>query len=258
MKKILWLMVVLAGCATTPGTQTTAQVPVSEQPTVGDAAARAKVHTDLGMLYFQAGNMAVALQEGRIALASDANYAPAYNLLGLVHMYLGEAAAARQNLERAQRLAPGDPEINNNYGWFLCTQGQEKRGIELLLNAVKNPLYQTPTRPYTNAGLCALRLKDDKAAEDYFRKAAGADPNNAQAFYQLADINFRRGDYYRAKQFVSEVHRVTEPNAESLWLALRIERKLGDRQAEASYAAQLRRKFAGSPEHQALMQGRYE
>ena len=49
-----------------------------------------------------------------------------------------------------------------------------------------------------------------------------------------------------------------EPNAESLWLGVRIERKIGDRQAEASYSSQLRRKFAGTPEHQALLQGKYE
>ena len=49
-----------------------------------------------------------------------------------------------------------------------------------------------------------------------------------------------------------------EPNAESLWLALRIERKLGNREAEAGYASQLRRRFKDSAEYKSLLQGQYE
>jgi hypothetical protein len=54
---------------------------------------------------------------------------------------------------------------------------------------------------------------------------------------------------------LAELHRQIEPNAESLWLGVRIERKIGDRQAENGHASQLRRKFAGTPEHQALLAG---
>ena len=49
-----------------------------------------------------------------------------------------------------------------------------------------------------------------------------------------------------------------EPTAEVIWLALRIERKLGNRDTEARYASQLRRRFVGSPEHRLLTQGQYD
>ncbi len=253
------LAVVLAGCAGgRPAPQKDAEVPVSQQASVGNAQGRAKTHTELGTLYYQAGNMQIALQEARIALASDSNYAPAYNLLGLIHMYLGETPQAQENFERASRLAPGDPEIANNYGWFLCQNGREHDALQFFMSAASNPLYKTPTKPYTNAGLCALRLKDEKGAEGYFQRAAQADASNAQAIFNLAEILYRRGDYSTARKYVAEVMRLNQPNAESLWLALRIERKLGDRSAEASYASQLRRGFAGTPQHQALMQGKFE
>lgn len=248
----------VAGCAGNPAQQSVSELPVSEQTATGDVQSRAKAHAELGRAYFQAGNMGVALQEARVAVESDPNYAPAYNLMGLIHMFLQENGPARANFEKAASLAPGDPEIANNYGWFLCQNGHEREAIQHFLAAVKNPLYKTPTRPYTNAGLCSLRLKDDKTAEEYFQRAAMADGSNAQAVFHLADIAFRRGDYYNARKHIAEVHRITEPNAESLWLALRVERKLGDRQAEAGFSSQLRRKFAGSPQHQALMQGKYE
>jgi type IV pilus assembly protein PilF len=43
-----------------------------------------------------------------------------------------------------------------------------------------------------------------------------------------------------------------------LWLALRVERKLGQRLAEAKLASQLRRRFPGSRETQALQRGDYD
>ena len=48
------------------------------------------------------------------------------------------------------------------------------------------------------------------------------------------------GQLQQAKELVSRYNRMLpDPTAESLWLAIRIERKLGDRQAEASLATQL-------------------
>jgi type IV pilus assembly protein PilF len=51
---------------------------------------------------------------------------------------------------------------------------------------------------------------------------------------------------------------VPEPTAESLWLGIRIERRLGDRQAETTLANQLRRRYAGSSEYKLLQRGEYD
>ena len=255
----LGAMVLLAGCtATGSGSDQGAQQAASTQTAVSDQQARAKVHTELGSLYLLDGRSAIALEEARIAIAADANYAPAYNLLGLTHMGLNEMKQAEENFQKALRLAPGDPEISNNYGWFLCQTGREQQAIGYFMAAANNPLYTTPTKPYTNAGLCYLRIKDDKAAEENFRRAATVDGSNAQAIYHLSNLVYKQGDFASARKYLGEVHRLMDPNAESLWLGVRIERKLGDRQAEAGYASQLRRRFSGTPQHQALMQGNYE
>ena len=231
---------------------------MSQQPAVGDAQTRAKAHTDLGMLYYQGAQIGVALEEAHSAISADPGYAPAYNLQGLIHMYLQEVQLADGAFQHALSLAPNDPETNNNYGWFLCTNGREKEGIPHFLTAVKNPLYATPTKPYTNAGLCLLRLHADGEAEEYFKKAVTADRGNAQALYHLANLSYKRGDLRDARRYIGAVHDLTEPTAESLWLALRIERKLGDRQTEARYASQLRRNFSGTKEAEALTEGRFE
>ena len=248
-----WL---LAGCA---GVAPHAvEEPVSQQLTTSDASQRAKVHTELGSLYLVRGNLGVALEEARTALSADANYAPAHNLMGLVHMQLQEVSLAEASFGNALRLAPADPEINNSFGWFLCQTDREQRSLQYFQTAIKSPLYATPTMTYANAGICSLRLKDDQGAEGYFLNALRADNRNDRAIYFLADIAYRQGRLAVARQRLTELHKLVEPTSDTLWLAVRVERKLGDREAEARFSSQLRRRFPGTPEVQRLMQGQYE
>jgi type IV pilus assembly protein PilF len=252
----LLLLALIAPASAQNATQATSEIQGSGG--VGDPRTRAKLHTELGSMYFQDGNMAVALEELKIAIAIDPSYAPAYNVRGLVRLYLREMQPAEEDFKQALRLAENDPEINNNYGWFLCQTAREKDSVAYFLRAIKNPLYQTPDRAYLNAGRCSQRAGDTEAAEDFFLKALRFSPDNPQALLQLASINYKRGNFELAKKQLSDVVRKVEPNAELLWLALRIERRLGDRAAEAGYISQLRRKFSGSPEYQELLKGNFE
>lgn len=252
-------LIFLSGCAVgNGGFERSAEQPVSQQTATSDTRQRAKVHTELGALYMQRGNLGVALEEARAALSADASYGPAYNLMGLVYMQLHEDRDAEKSFEQALALAPNDAETNNSFGWFLCQTGREQRSMQYFHAAIKSPLYATPSMPFTNAGICSLRLKDDKAAEDYLNKALRLDGNNERALFFLADISYRHDRAAAARQYLSELHKLTEPGPESLWLAVRIEHKLGDRESEARFATQLRRKFPGTPELQKLMQGQYE
>ncbi|HRP95296.1 MAG TPA: type IV pilus biogenesis/stability protein PilW [Rhodocyclaceae bacterium] len=259
----LWLGVALlgSGCATLPATQgvtPAAQRPLLDTPPANEAQARARINTELGTAYFEVGRFDVALDEARTALRHDPEYAPAFHLMGLVYMFVEDTAAARENFLRALRIAPNDPDFNNSYGWFLCTQGEELDGLQRLALAARNPYYRHPTRPYTNAGLCHLRLGDDEAAAEQFRRALALDGVNAQALYHLAAIAYRHGDYRAAREHLVKLHQQREPTAESAWLGLRTERRLGNREAEASYAAQLRGRFNDSGEHRQMIQGNFE
>lgn len=247
-------LLLLAGCATQGGggvsTESNIQRPVSELPATNERQAGAKIHVDLGTAYFKAGRFGVALDEARVAQAFDPAYAPVYHLFGQIYMYLDDKLAARENLERAANLAPGDPEINNTYGWFLCASGEEQAGIERLVRVVRNPYYRTPTRPYTNAGLCYLRLKDDQAAERQFLLAVQTDPSNTLALYHLASLAYQRGAYDVANGYLQNLQQQAVPTAESLLLGARIARKLGNQENEASFATQLRSRFPTSKEYE--------
>jgi type IV pilus assembly protein PilF len=256
---VLLVVPVLASCNSNPAsTSDTMQGPVSQQVAVGDARQRAKAHTELGMRYLNDNRLNVALDEARVAIQSDSSYPLGYNLLGLVQMYLKEDRAAEENLLHALRLAPTDADINNNVGWFLCQTGRQQQSIQYFVAASHSPLYPTPSKPLTNAGICSLGFKDDKGAEDFLLKALRADSANLDAKFLLADICFRGGRLIEAKRWLEELHKSTEPTVETSWLGLRVERKLGDREAEGRYASQIRRKFKGSREYQLLMQGEFE
>lgn len=258
---VLAVALALGGCAGAPGLPSGAATisrPMSDISPATPADARARVHVELGMAYFEVGRYDVALDEAKIALGDSPSYAPAYHLLGLAYMYVEEHGAARENFERALREAPGDPDFNNSYGWYLCSQGQEREGLERLALAARNPYYRYQTRPLTNAGLCHLRLGEESAAEAQFQRAVQADPENAQALYLLADIAYRGGRYEQARSQLIRLHQAHGPSAASAWLGLRTERRLGNGDAEQSYASQLRSRFAESKETQLLNQGVFE
>jgi type IV pilus assembly protein PilF len=224
----------------------------------GEPRNRARAHTELASIYYERGSMGIALDELRQATVADASYAPAHGLYGLVYMGLRENAQAEESFERALRLAPNDPDINHNYGWFLCQIGREKDAVRHFVQAVKNPLYAAPWRSYSAAGVCSLRLNNTKEAEDFFQRALKLDPDEPASLLKLAEIRYRQGKVEEARKLLARHNKLAAPTAESLWLALRIERRLGERVAEQSYANQLRRRFPGSPEYQSLQRGKYD
>lgn len=250
--KRLFFLALFAACAQNPSEQ-----PGGDTQKTG-AAARAKIHTELGATYFDRGQYAIALEELNEAIKNDPGYGPAYNMSGLVYMELKEDSQAEQNFQHALRLDNGDSEGHNNYGLFLCSRGRAAEGIGHFQTALKNPLYSTPAKAHANAGVCLRKVDDDKAAEGHFVKTLELEPSNPVALYHLADINYKRGQIAEARAYLAQQLQVAAASPESLWLAVRIERKLGDRNAESSYALQLRKKFPASPEAKALVERRYE
>jgi type IV pilus assembly protein PilF len=249
----------LAGCSSQPPGPTE---PTMDTGTitgeVGDPRNRAKLHTELGSLYYSRGSMGVALEELRVAIAADPGYAPAHGMLGVVYQELRENQLAERSFERALQLAPNDPDINHNYGWFLCQTKREQASMAYFQQAIRNPLYPMPWRSYSAAGQCSMRTKNVKDAEDYFQRALRLEPDDPASLLYLGQIRYQQGNVADARKLVARYNKLVTPTAESLWLALRIERKGGERVSETGYATQLRRRFPGSPEYQALQRGQFE
>jgi len=132
--------------------------------------------------------------------------------------------------------------------------------MKYFLQAIGNPLYASPWRSYSAAGVCTLRAdpKNLKDAEEFFQRALKIEPDEPTSLLKMGQIRYRQGNIDEARKLVARYNKLVTPNAESLWLALRVERKLGERVAEQSFATQLRRRYPASPEYQALQRGQFD
>jgi len=270
---LCWIAFVLAlgGCATDPtantvtGASTTSvkpsysgtfSRPLSDLPPGDGSESKARVHVELGMEYLNIGRAEVALDEARAALKVRPGYAAAYHLRAMVFAELKQNAPAETAFRDALREAPGDPDSNNSFGWFLCQQGRVREALAHFATATANPYYNYKTRPYTNAGICLENAGDLTGAEGEFNRALQADPANGEALYRLAEVGYRRGNYRGAHDLLVQYHQRFNPSARSAWLGVCAARRLGERHAEASYTEQLRTRFPASPENALLTQGK--
>ncbi len=258
---MLSLIALVGACSSNPKSSEAPTMP--QQPAVAKAPEmsppdRAKIHTELAAGYYERGQMDVALEELETSVKLDPNLARTYNVYGLVYTTVGEDAKAEQNFRRALQLAPQDSEIRQNWGWYLCTHGQARESISEYELAIRNPLYKTPEIALVNAGNCSTAFGDTANAQVYFKRALAVSPGYPGAAYGLARIAYQSGNAAEARGWMKVVMQQTNPSAASLLLGACVERKLGDRTAELSYASQLRNRYPDSTETKALVTGACE
>lgn len=242
----------LSGCAQNPSASNNS--PYDQQAIgreTGDVES-ARVHTELGAEYFRLKRYEVALEEFNTAIERSPSYALAYNGLGLVYATLGEQARAEEAFKRSIQLQPSNSESHNNYGRFLCDQGKFEASQKEFVLAVKNPLYKTPQVALYNAGVCAMRAQQNKQAENFFFQALQVDPLSHASAYQLANLQFSRGEPALALNTLQNSVNVA-PTPESLFLAVRICRALHMSDDATYYSVQLHKLFPNANETKQLL-----
>jgi len=252
LSRLLLIISLLTGCASPGG----GSEGTPQQDTTR-AQAIARIHTELAASYYDRTQYGVALQEIGVALQAEADFAPAYNVRALIRMALQEDGKAEDDFRHSLQLDGRNSDTHNNYGWFLCQRGRTKDAIKQFQEALSNPLYATPEMTYVNLGMCSRKAGQLKEAESNLQRALILRPDMPQALYGLADLNFGKGSYAAANDYFKRfAELVSDLNAEQLWLAVRIQRKLQDYNSEASYAMQLRKRFPNAPETQRMLDGR--
>ena len=105
-------------------------------------------------------------------------------------------------------------------------------------------------------GICQARDNRLDDAEASLLRSYQIDPSSAETAYTLADVQYRRGAYERARFYMDRVNKSPEQsNAQTLWLGARIEYKLGNRPLALGLGDQLRKRYPQSPETLALLSG---
>jgi type IV pilus assembly protein PilF len=255
------VLAALAGCATT--TTTTTRVPEgpstdTRATTSADTERRAQVRLELAAGYFARGQYDTALDEIRQALSSKPDMPAAFNLRGLVYAALGNNDLAEDSFARAQSLDPSDGDIMHNRGWFYCQTRRYADAVRLFDAALAQTTYRVQVRTHLAKGVCLAQWDRLPEAEASLTRAFELDPGDPTITLNLAEVLFRRGELERARQHIRRVNAKEEfVNAQTLWLALRIEHRLGNQPAMNDFGRQLRTRFPQSQEAQAYERGQF-
>ena len=233
----------LQGCASRPTTDDL--VTASDEPEVRK---RARIRLQLAVGYFEQGKTTVALDEVKQSLIIDPTFVDAYNLRGLIYIRLNDMRLAEDSFRRALGISPTDPNVLQNYGWMLCQQQRFDEGVQSFNKALANPTYGDRAKTWLTKGLCEARAGKEREAEDSLRHSFELDARNPVTGYNLALLLYQRGQSDQAQFYIRRINNSELANAETLWLGIKVEQRLGNRVARDQLAGQLRNRFPKSRE----------
>ena len=239
-------MVVLAALTGCESTQETLGTP--------DAVRAAEINLQIGTDYLRKNNLVQAKEKIDKAVEQNPRSSQGQITAGLLYEQLGDSDKADAFFAKGLALDPENPEVQNNYGAYLCQKGKHERGEKLMLQAAANKLYRTPEVAYLNAANCASAGGDVKRAEANLRKALAVRPKFSEALYQMADLQFKQTDYLSARGFLERYTEVGRTSPATLWLGVRIERALGNAAAAKNYAERLKLEYPRAAQTKELIE----
>ncbi len=250
----------LAGCARPIAPEFSAdskdRVTASDEP---DASKRARVRMELAAAYFGRGQMTTALDQIKLAIGADPTISEAFNLRGLIYANLGDDRLAEESFRRALQLNPRDADAMQNFGYFLCQKKRYPEATALFDQALAVPRYADAPRTLLTKGVCLAFAGQLAESEASLVRSYEMDPSNPSTAVNLSEVLYRRGDFERARFFVRRVNSVPAiASAQTLWLAARIENRLGNRGGADNFGDQLRRRFPDARETTDFNQGRFD
>ena len=245
----------LAGCAS-PGASASPEKDTTTDET--EPRKRARIRLELAIGYFEQGKTDIALDELKQSLAIDPSFAEAHNLRGLIYMRLNDNKAAEDSFRRAAALNPRDPDTQHNLGWLLCQQGRYPDSQRAFQVALSNPLYGGRSKTLMAEGVCFVRAGKYDEAERSLARAYELAPGSPVTTYNYANLLYRRSENTRAQFVIRQLNNSELANAESLWLGIKVERRLNDGMAMRQLGAVLTRRFASSREAKAFDRGAFD
>jgi type IV pilus assembly protein PilF len=244
----------LAACVVPPAAPPAELRTASDQT---DADRRAAVRMELAALHYSNGQYTTALDEIKLALLAKPESGPAYSLRGLVYSGMGEDALADDSFARALQINPRDADTMHNRAWFLCQRKQFADADRLFEQALALPQYRDANRTLLAQGVCHARANKLDDAERKLARAYELEPGNPTVALNLSEVLYRRAEYERARFYIRRVSPDLS-NAQTLWLALRIENRMGNRSAVEDFGRQLRNRFPQAAETLSFERGRLD
>ncbi|SDI61174.1 type IV pilus assembly protein PilF [Ferrimonas sediminum] len=249
------ISMVLWGCVsqtTLDGRQVTQTDPAVE----AEQAARERVALALG--YLERGDLEAAKRNLDRALEHQPQSESALLTLAYYFEQVQETAQAGVVYRRVIDLHPHSADARNNYGVFLCRQGEWPQSERQLLAAIELPDYAKQGKSYENLARCALKAGLAEPAQQYFQMALKYDPGRTDLWLELAELAFRQQDYPQARLALSQYHAMNAASAATLWLGVEIESRANHKKAAQRFGAQLLVNYPESEQAKAYRAKNYQ
>lgn len=242
---LVGLMGVLAGCTSLPGTSGNPPDVLTESDEPPHRK-RASTRLQLAVLYFGEGKFNVALDEVKQAILVDPEWFESYNMRGLIYMRMNNFALADASFQKALSINPNSAEVKHNYAVTLCKENRYADAMRMFSSALATPGYAQKANTWMEQGACQLSMGHKVDAEDSYSRSFAIDPNNRIVALGLATLLFQRGEAAKAQFFIRGMNSGSGASAESLWLGVKVERRLGNAEAASRLGSQLQSKYPQS------------
>ncbi|MEE9343418.1 MAG: type IV pilus biogenesis/stability protein PilW [Gammaproteobacteria bacterium] len=237
---VMMLSIVLGSCAMAP-TQSS------------KASKAAEINTALGIEYLKKDMLDSSMSKLKKAVSQNSRYAPAHEAMAILYEKLGETEKADSHYRRSLSIESKNSTTLNNYGQFLCRQNKLNKADKYFSQALEDPLYPHPELVYSNAGICAAQIPDDRKAEEYFRQALKIRSEYLPALKAMAKLHYAQHNYLGARAYIQRFEARSPLTADLLLLAVQTETKLGDTSATKQYRIDLKKRYPGSSQAQSLL-----
>lgn len=248
----------LSGCVTEGPGATLTKFRSRTSREKNDEAVRIK--TQLAVEYMNARDYRAATVAIEDALKTNSRYDIAWLIRAQIYQFLKVYDKAEESFQRALSLSPNGAEINNNYGWYICSiKNNPNAAIPYFDRALADPTYPTPEMAYLNKGICSAKMGQFSLADAYFERALGMNPDFIPVFKERARAKLQSGDLNDAgRYFRIYQSRVDQLDADALLLGWRLSKAEGQTQAAFEYEAQLRANYPYSDELHSISSGSTE
>jgi type IV pilus assembly protein PilF len=200
----------------------------------------AAYNTQLGLAYLKQGNRVRAKRKLLLALEQAPNDANVNAAFAYFMEKSGELDKATVYYKKAMLFAPKEGGQLNNYGAFLCRQGQYKQAEPYFLEAIKDMKYEHTAGAYENAGLCAAAIPDNEKAIYFFNKALEEDPSRGQSLYEIVKIELKGNNTNQALAYLQKYPELSLSDPNLLKIAVNVAHKAEKKELEAYYEAHYR------------------
>ncbi|WP_428773566.1 type IV pilus biogenesis/stability protein PilW [Vibrio sp.] len=226
---LLLISALLVGCVT--------QVENSQTLPDQDPISIAESRIALGLGYLKQQQPVKARENLERALQQAPDYYRAQLALAHYWEFVKEPDKARDIYQQALKQHPGNGHVLNNYGAFLCKQGDFPLADEMFNKAFDLSDYYQLTSSFENAALCAWKAGHAERAERYFERLLAFQPGHAQARLQLARLQREQGKLIQARATLFEFKREVGWNKLALEMMAELELAAGNPKLSDHYSA---------------------